>query len=226
MPPAPQTSTTNAGSASAPATTPAATPAPAPPPGLAYGVGEVLKMYQGGINKDVIVNYVNNTVLPFHMTADHIIYLQSLGVPQEITKAIIQRDGQLQQQAVQQQYYQQAAAAAAAQNGQGQTPPYQQYPPGSPSQVATPATPAPSVTYIGADSGYAYPYYDYGYPYYWPGVVVGGGWGWGWGWGGRYGWGGGYHGGFGGGHGGGFGGGHVGGGGGFGGGHGGGGHGR
>src|SRR5580658_9552231 len=72
-----------------------APPAPAPVPVLAYGVSEVLKMYQGGISKDVIVNYINNTVLPFHLTADNIIYLQSAGVPQEITKALILRDGQL-----------------------------------------------------------------------------------------------------------------------------------
>ena len=90
-----------------------------PAPVLPYGVGEVLKMYQGGISKDVIINYINNTALPYHLTADGIIHLQSLGVPQEITRTIIQRDGQLQQQAAQQYYQQQAiaATAAGAQNG-------------------------------------------------------------------------------------------------------------
>ena len=86
-------------------------------PALPYGAGEVVKMYQGGINKDVIVNYINSTSLPYHLSADGIIYLQTLGVPQEITKAMIQRDGQLQQQQAAQQYYQQQqmpAATAAA----------------------------------------------------------------------------------------------------------------
>jgi hypothetical protein len=176
-----------------------AKPVSAPAPGLAYGVSEVLKMYQGGIGKDVILNYIANTALPYHLTADGIIYMQAQGVPQDITKALLQRDGQLQQQAA--QAYQQQAAQQAYQQ---QPPPpgnesysgaYQQQP------VEVPTTPAPVVTYtqpVYPAYSYAspYPYYDYGYPYgYWPPVVIGG---FGWGWGGYYrgGWGGGgFHGG-------------------------------
>jgi len=174
---------------------------------LPYGVGEVLKMYQGGINKDVIINYIDNTALAYHLSADGIIYLQSLGVPQEITKAMILRDGQLQRQAMQQQqqYYaqQQMPPPGAVPNGYG-------YGAGQPPQeVATPSTPPPDVTVIGSsdypvyDTGY--PYYGYyGYPYgYWPPVAIGGwGWGRGWGYGGFRGGFGGFHGGVGGFHGG------------------------
>jgi hypothetical protein len=166
---------------------------------LAYGVGEVVKMYQGGINKDVIVNYINNTALAYHLSADGIIYLQGLGMPQEITKAMILRDGQLQQQQQQamQQFYQQQPVPppGAMPNGygygEGQPPP----------QVATPSTPPPDVTVVGSDYPVydaGYPYYGYyGYPYYWPGYI--GGWGWGRGFGGFRGGFGGFHGGFGGG---------------------------
>jgi hypothetical protein len=151
-------------------------------------------MYQGGINKDVIINYIDNTALAYHLTADGIIYLQSLGVPQEITKAMILRDGQLQHQAMQQQQFyaqQPMPPPGAVPNGYG-------YGAGQPPvDVATPSTPPPDVTVIGAsdypvyDAGY--PYYGYyGYPYgYWP---LYGGWGWGRGWGGY----GGFRGGFGG----------------------------
>jgi hypothetical protein len=178
---------------------------------LAYGVGEVVKMYQGGINKDVIINYIDNTAFAYKLSADGIIYLQSIGIPQEITKAMILRDGQLQQQgrqqAMQQQYYAQQPMppGGAPPNGYGygagQPPP----------DVATPSTPPPDVTVIGSDYPVydaAYPYYGYyGYPYYWPGYVGIGGWGWGRGWGGGWhggiggfhGGGGGFHGGFGGG---------------------------
>ena len=49
----------------------ATTYAPAPPAasaaGLPYGAAEVLKMYQGGIKKDVIIQFINNTVLPYHL---------------------------------------------------------------------------------------------------------------------------------------------------------------
>jgi hypothetical protein len=175
---------------------PVVTPSAAlPTPGVAFGVSEVLKMYQGGISKDVILNYIANTALPFHLTADNIIYLQHLGVPQDITKALLQRDGQMQQQAA--LAYQQQMPPPGA--GQPPPPAVQQ-----PEAVVTPTSPPPVVTYPAPEYpaySYAspYPYYDYAYPYYyWPPVVVGG-FGWGWGWGGYYhgGWGrGGYGGGF------------------------------
>jgi hypothetical protein len=189
---------------------------------LPYGVSEVVKLYQGGIDKDVIVSYVNNSSLPYHLTADGILYLHSLGIPEDITKAITQRDGALQQQqAVQQQFYQQQPMPAVVQASNGMVATE------SPGRVVTPSTPPPDITVIGSDNGYDYPYYDYGD--YGPPLVVGGwGWGYGWGHGGFLGGYRGFHGGgaFGGSHaGGGFGGSHGGGGfhGGFGGGHGGGG---
>jgi hypothetical protein len=130
-------------------------------------------MYRGGINKDVIISYINNTSLPYHIGADGIIYLQTLGIPQEITQAMIQRDGQLQRQQATQQYRQQPMPApSSGTNGAiaAQVP----------GQVVTPSTPPPEITVIGSDDGYSYPYYydgDYGPP------VVVGGWGWGDGWG-------------------------------------------
>jgi hypothetical protein len=163
---------------------PAAAPAMnMPVPGVAYGVSEVIKMFQGGISKDVILHYIENSSLPFHLTADDIIHLHTMGVPEEVTKALLQRDGQLQQQSM---AYQQQMSLQQTQ------PPPQQPPPGyepaaavPPQVVVTPSTPAPVVAYPDYS---VYPYYGYGYPYYWPSVVVGG---FGWGWGGRY-----YHGGF------------------------------
>jgi len=213
-------STTNVGAT----TTPAASAVQAP--ALPYGALEVVKMYQGGISKDVITNYIKSTTLPYHLSADGILYLQSLGIPQEITKAMTQRDGQLQQQQAMQQHWQQPLPAPTV-------PPNGAFADQPPVQVVTPTTPAPDVTVIGSDYGNDYPYYDYGYggPFYYGAPLVVGGWGWGrgWGYGGfRGGYGGfhggggyggfhggggfhgsgGFHGGFGGGHGGGGGGGH------------------
>jgi hypothetical protein len=155
-------------------------------PGLPFGASEVVKMYQGGIGKDVIVNYVENAVMPFHLSADNIIYLQSVGVPQEITKAIIVRDGQLQQQAS--LLYQQQMAVNSANQG-ASAPPMQQQEP-----VLNPSTPPPAVGYPAPGYDYGAGYYDAGYPYYYgPSVVIGGGW-----WPGFYGGYGGFRGGFGG----------------------------
>jgi len=176
-------------------------------PALPYGVGEVVKLHQAGIDKDIIVNYINNNALPYDLSADGILYLQRLGMPKEITTALIQRAGQLRQLQASQQYDQLQATAPPPGGAIGVRPP---------TQVMTPATPAPAVTVIGSD----YPVYDYDYPDayyggaydYWPPVIIGGG---GWGFGGfrggyggfrggsRFGGGGGAHGGFGGGHGGG-----------------------
>jgi hypothetical protein len=173
--------------------------APRPPAGIAiqapplpHGVGEVVKMYQAGIDKNVIVNYINSTAMPYRLNADGIIYLQTLGVPQDITKAMLVRDGQLQQQQPgNQQYYPQQQPMPPG----AMPPPYGAMAAQPPVQVVTPTTPAPPVADYGdyTDYGYGYPYYGYpyyyGWPYYgygygygWP-VVVGRGWGWGRGWG-------------------------------------------
>jgi hypothetical protein len=208
-------STTNAGVA----TTPGASAVQAP--ALPYGALEVVKMYQGGVSKDVIISYINSTSLPYHVSADGILYLQSLGIPPEITKAMTQRDGQLQQQQAMRQYYQQQPMPAPAPTTNGALVDQ------PPAQVVAPTTPAPDVSAMGPDVGNDYPYYDYGDygPYYYGTPLVVGGWGWGRGWGyggfrGGYGGfrgaggvsgfhgGGDFHGGFAGGHGGGGGGGH------------------
>jgi hypothetical protein len=162
-----------------------------PAPTLPYGATEVMKMYQGGIHKDLILNYINNTTLPCHLSADAIIYLQSTGLPQDITQAMIVRDGQLNQMA--------------AANPPMMPPQDQSYPPpmAGQGQVAVPTTPAPDVNGYGyGDYGdYGSPYYDTGSVYYYGGYPYYWGWwpGWGWGWRGWWGghWGGGFRGGFG-----------------------------
>ena len=167
-----------------------ATPAPA----LPYGAREVVKMYQGGISKDMIVNYINSTSLPYHLTADGILYLQTLGVPQEATQSHdpARRPVAAAGHAAVSTSNSRWPAAMAAANGAAAAQ--------SPAQVVTPTTPAPSVTVIGG-SDYPYDYSDYGYPYYgyggWPYYGGYGAWpyygygglGWGWGYGG-YGYGG------------------------------------
>jgi hypothetical protein len=175
-------------------------------PLLPFGVSKVVKMYQCGIGKDVIVGYIENTFLPFHLTADGEIYLQHLGVPPEVMLALIRRDGELQRQsaaAYQQQQLQAAATVVANNQAAAGNPPTPVV------TSANPDGPAPVVYPNYAAYSY-YPYY--GYPYFYgPDVIIGGGFGFGRGFD-R-----GFHQGFG--HGRGFGGGHMGG---FGGGHGGG----
>jgi hypothetical protein len=195
-PPAPTVVQAAPAPAVPPATSPPGSGTYAPGPasaahsgGLEYGVAEVVKMYQGGISKDIIINYINSSALPYHLTADQIIQMQTMGLPEEITKAMIMRDGQLQAQRA--QYYaqmQQQQMQQQAMAGPNGAPP--EAPDASGAQVATPSTPPPTVTVIGADQpgtvvDYGYPYYYGGWPYYgyYGGPWVVGGWGWGGGWG-------------------------------------------
>ena len=163
----------------------------APSPALPSGAGEVLKMFKGGINKDLIIGYINTTALAYHLSADEIIHLQTTGLPQEVIKAMIQRGGQLQrqqvgqrqigqlqQQRVDQQYYQTRGVPNGAYAAQ------------PPAPYVMPSAPAPPVVMDGLDypvyPAYdsVYPPYYIGSPCYWPPVVIGGvGWGRSWGWG-------------------------------------------
>jgi hypothetical protein len=145
---------------------------------LPSGAGEVLKMFKGGINKVLIISYINTTALAYHLSADEIIYLQTAGLPQEVIKTMIQRGGQLPQQQVDQQYY----LPRGVPNGAYAAQP--------PAQYVMPSTLAPPVVMDGLDypvyPAYdsVYPPYYIGSPYYychpwsseaWAGGTVGGG---------------------------------------------------
>jgi hypothetical protein len=151
-------------------------------PDLSSAANSVVRMYKAGVGKDMIVNYVKNGASPYRLNADGIIYLHTIGVPPDITEAMIERDGQVQQQQAMQQFYQQQQQMAAAAAVPGYTPQY-------PTSAIPPTTPAPVVTTMGS----TYPYYadlddnlyDYGYPYYgyggYYGIGLYGNPGWGWG---------------------------------------------
>jgi len=130
----------------------------AQPARLSFGVGEVVKMHQGGVEADVILNYIENSSVPYHLSAEEVVHLHDLGVPSPIITTLIRHGAKVQQQAVaasaliQQKATEEAKAASAYAN------PYS-------STVYVP--PAPVVNYT-----YAYPTYVntaypvYGYPSY------------------------------------------------------------
>jgi hypothetical protein len=171
---------------SAPASAPASQVAPAATadaqaPVLPLGVSDVVKLYQGGVGRDIIVAYIETSVLPFHLTADGEIYLQHMGVPPEVILALIQRDGDLQRQSAAAYQQQQLQLPATP------TPSNQVVAIKSPSPAVMPGTPPPVVPYAYPDDSApvvypdygAYPYFPYyGYPYFYePEVIIGGGFG-------------------------------------------------
>jgi len=116
---------------------------------LSFGLDDVVKMVQSGVATDVILTYIENSTVAYYATAEDIVQLHELGVPSQITAAMIRRGGKLRGE--------QAKAAKAV-----AVAPAASYPSAS-SQAMQPA----SVTY---NYSYpAYPYYGYAayaYPAY------------------------------------------------------------
>ena len=82
-----------------------------------FGVDEVAKMYQRGVETDVIVNYIESSSVPYHPNAEEIVRLHDLGMPSQIITTLIRHGAKVQREAnaaYQQQTQQQAAAAANA----------------------------------------------------------------------------------------------------------------
>jgi hypothetical protein len=125
----------------------------APQPKYSFGVDEIAKMHQGGVEQDVILNYIESSNIPYHPNAEEVVRLHELGVPPQVITALIRHGAKVQQQAAaayaqNQQRTTEEAKAAAATGNTYSAPVY--------------AAPAPTVTY-----NYAYPDYGYGaYPVY------------------------------------------------------------
>ncbi|HUA36809.1 MAG TPA: DUF6600 domain-containing protein [Candidatus Sulfopaludibacter sp.] len=60
-------------------------------------LAQVIRLAQAGVEQGVILSYIGNSMNPFNLNSDQIIYLNDLGVPAEIVNAMQQRDQQLQQ---------------------------------------------------------------------------------------------------------------------------------
>src|SRR5213082_1616878 len=81
-----------------------------------FGVDEVAKMYQRGVETDVIVNYIESSSVPYHPSAEEIVRLHDLGMPSQIITTLIRHGAKVQREAnaAYQQSQQQPVAAANA----------------------------------------------------------------------------------------------------------------
>jgi len=137
-----------------------ATPASAPQ--LSYGLDEIVKMVQSGTGTDVVLNFVENSPIAYSPTAEDVIRLKELGVPSEVTVAILKHGGKLRTQQLE----------ASRQNAPAPVQPPTSPPPSSvnpysydnSSIATTPADYTPSnTTYVYS----GYPAYSYVYPNWW-----------------------------------------------------------
>lgn len=58
-------------------------------------LAQIINLAQSGVSENVLVSYAGNSATPFNLTADQIIYLKDIGVPDSVVQAMIQRDQQL-----------------------------------------------------------------------------------------------------------------------------------
>jgi len=141
--------------------------AQAKPVKLSFGVDEIVKMNQGGVEADVLVNYVENSNVPYHLSAEDIVSLHDQGVPSQVITTMIRHGAKMQQQAAlaYQQSQQKATEDAKAASAYANTSPSSVYYP--------PLAPAvnynytyPEYAYAGYPAYYSYPSYCYSSPFY------------------------------------------------------------
>src|SRR5256885_17027972 len=60
---------------------------------LSFGLDDVVKLVKSGVGSEVVLTYVNNSLVPYSLTATDVIHLHELGVPSEITAAAVRHGG-------------------------------------------------------------------------------------------------------------------------------------
>lgn len=141
---------------------------------LSPAIADIVKMYKAGVNSTVILTYIDHAPAAFQPTPQDVLRLNDLGIPSEITTALIRHDPNAPRTA-----YAPPASASPAQPGlppavSSTAPATQTAPPiqepiivGSPPETAPSSVliipGPPTTTYFGSPYDYyPYGYYDYG----------------------------------------------------------------
>lgn len=62
-------------------------------PQLSPGVAEIAQMAQSGVSEEILLKYIEHSKLTYHLTAEEIVYLKDIGVPDSVISAMIDRSG-------------------------------------------------------------------------------------------------------------------------------------
>jgi hypothetical protein len=137
-------------------------------PYLSAGVPEILRMHEAGVDKSVLLAFVQSSSVAYHPSAREVIYLRDEGLSPEIISAMLKRGGELRDR------------AADLQREELRTRQVEQPAPAAPAPApAEPAQPQPSTTVVPQTTQVVYdstpvytyparnyisfPYYGYGY---------------------------------------------------------------
>ena len=126
-------------------------------------INEIVALSKSGVDQSIVLSFIKNSPGPFQPSADEIIKLRDMGISTPVLTAMLERGGELHDQA--------HIAAVAQDQGSAnpsQAPVISETPPGNSagaddSAYATPPStpPASTVAYVGGDYGNPYPYYPY-----------------------------------------------------------------
>jgi len=138
-----------------PSDTASAVPASAAPQ-FSGRINDVVSLTKSGVDQSIVLAFIKASPGPFEPTADEIIKLRDMGVSSPVLTAMLERGGQVREQS-------RAAAVAAAPDQPAATPSQapviSETPPNTYAGADYSTQPASTVTYIGGDYGYSYPYY-------------------------------------------------------------------
>ncbi len=142
-------------------------------PPYSGNIGDVVKLAQSGVDESVVLAYVRNSPVPFNPSADEIIKLHNAGISSQVLTAMLQRGGELRQQAPPPAPYDAAPQALPAAPQQSaatySTPAYYGTQDAAPASTAVYLNSTPAYTYPAYNYSYGYSwYYPYSYSYYYP----------------------------------------------------------
>lgn len=66
---------------------------------FSVGIDEILKMVEAGVSKDVIKTFIENSPVPYNLSASDLIALKSRGVTDDLTTALMKRGAVMRTQA-------------------------------------------------------------------------------------------------------------------------------
>jgi hypothetical protein len=78
-----------------PAASAAVAEAPAAPPELPAPVQDIVQLAQSTLGEQVLVDFVATIEKPFTLTAEHVVYLKDLGIPEPAIAALLKRQVEL-----------------------------------------------------------------------------------------------------------------------------------
>jgi hypothetical protein len=134
------------------------------PAKLSYGLDEIAKMIEAGVDPEVVQTFIENSTIAYGPNAEDIVHLRELGAPSSVVAALIRHGGKLRERGLQE------SRAVQTQFSQPSTPAVHYT--ATSAAVAAPAPQPASVTYNTFNYSYptvahaAYPTWHYAAPPY------------------------------------------------------------